>query len=170
MALPPPPAGWTRVVVKSTFGMGRDFEVADVEGNAVLYVDGKVGMTPKAEVRAGAALDQVVYRIQGQFLGVPKRMTITTAGGAEIASLKSKFFSPVKSRMTMTLAEGGTWEVEGSFIEKNYAVRSDGEPIVHVTQKWMTVRDSYTVDAAPGIDPALAMAVVWAIDRWVERD
>jgi len=40
--------------------------------NALLYVDGKVGMTPKAEVRAGAALDQVVYRIQGQLLGVPR--------------------------------------------------------------------------------------------------
>lgn len=170
MAIPPPPPGWTRLVVKSRFGMGRDFQVSDADGNPVLFVDGKVSMTPKAEVRAGAALDQVVYQVQGQFLGVPKRMTITSADGAEIASLKSKLFSPIKSRMEMTIAARGTWEVEGSFIEKNYSVSAGGEPIVQVTQKWMTVRDSYTVDCAAGVDPALAMAIVWAIDRWVERD
>jgi hypothetical protein len=34
----------------------------------------------------------------------------------------------------------------------------------------VTIRDAYTLDVIDGIDPALAAAVVWAIDRWVERD
>ena len=36
--------------------------------------------------------------------------------------------------------------------------------------KWMTVRDKYTVDYLSSWDAGLVMAVVWAIDRWVERD
>jgi uncharacterized protein YxjI len=55
-------------------------------------------------------------------------------------------------------------------MEKNYSISSEGQPIVQISQKWLTVRDKYTVDYVSSLDPALVMAVVWAIDRWVERD
>jgi uncharacterized protein YxjI len=42
--------------------------------------------------------------------------------------------------------------------------------MVQITQKWVTVRDAYTLDVADGVDPGLALAVLWAVDRWVERD
>ena len=47
---------------------------------------------------------------------------------------------------------------------------SGGRDVVRITQKWVTVRDKYTVDVADGADPGLAFAIVWAVDRWVERD
>jgi uncharacterized protein YxjI len=148
--------------------MGRDFEVSDTAGNRVLFVDGKVGATPKAEVRD--AQDQVVFNVKGQFLGIPKRMVITAADGTKAAELKAKAFSPIKSKMSMTMADGSTWAVEGGLIEKNYSIASDGHPVAQVTQKWVTIRDSYTVDFLSTLDPGLVMAVVWSIDRWVERD
>lgn len=97
-------------------------------------------------------------------------MTITDAGGAEVSSLRAKMLSPVKTRMTLELTSGAPWELEGSFIEKNYSITSDGRPIVQITQKWVTIRDNYTLDVTDGIDPGLALAVLWAVDRWVERD
>ncbi|BDZ41884.1 hypothetical protein GCM10025865_11830 [Paraoerskovia sediminicola] len=45
-----------------------------------------------------------------------------------------------------------------------------GRRIVEITQKWVTVRDKYTVDVAPGTNPGFALALMWAVDRWVERD
>ena len=45
-----------------------------------------------------------------------------------------------------------------------------GRDVVRITQKWLTVRDTYTVDVADDVEVGLALAVVWAIDRWVERD
>ena len=72
--------------------------------------------------------------------------------------------------MSMTMADGSTWAVEGGLIEKNYSIASDGHPVAQVTQKWVTIRDSYTVDFLSTLDPGLVMAVVWSIDRWVERD
>jgi len=33
----------------------------------------------------------------GVWMGIPKRMTITDASGAEVASLRAKTFSPIKS-------------------------------------------------------------------------
>lgn len=169
MTVPPAPAGWTRFLVKSKFGAGRDFAVTDPGTEEQLYfVDGKVGIQPKAEIRAGG--NDRVYRVKGSLLGIPKHMTITDAMGAEVASLRAKTVSPIKSKMTLEMVSGEPWILEGSFIEKNYTIRSSGKPIVEISQKWITMRDRYALDVADGVDPGLALAVLWAVDRWVERD
>ena len=160
--------GWTQLTFKSKFGAGRDFAVFDQADNQVLFVDGKLGVTPKAEVRD--ASDQVVYRVKGQFMGIPKKMAVTDALGNVVASLKAKMFSPIKSRMTMTMGDGGTWDIEGTIMEKKYTISSNGAPVARVSQKWMTVRDKYAVEYVSSLDAGLVMAVIWAIDRWVERD
>jgi len=49
-------------------------------------------------------------------------------------------------------------------------VSAGGRPAVQITQKWVTVRDTYTLDVAEGVDVGLALAILWAVDRWVERD
>jgi uncharacterized protein YxjI len=165
---PPPADGWTRILFKSKFGAGRDFEVTDASGARLLFVDGKIGATPKAEVRD--AQDNVVYTVKGQFLGIPKRMVISAADGTEVAELKAKKFSIIKDKMTMTMASGATWQVQGTLMEKNYSIAADDVPIATVSQKWLTVRDKYMVDYDSSLDPGLIMAIVWAIDRWVERD
>ena len=97
-------------------------------------------------------------------------MSIRGADGSEIATLRAKLFSPIKARMTLTRTDGADWHIEGQFVEKDYSIVSDGQPIIHITQKWVTVRDSYTVDIVDGTDVGVALAVLWAIDRWVERD
>ncbi len=169
MALPPPPDGWTRYLVKSKFGAGRDFAVLDPDTEAQrFFVDGKLGTRPKADIRDSA--DAVVYQVRGKLLGIPKHMTISDADGQEVASLKAQMFSPIKSRMTLTLSDGQTWELEGSLMEKEYAISSAGRPVVQITQKWVTIRDAYTLDVAAGVDPGLALAVLWGVDRWVEKD
>jgi len=154
--------------MKSKFGAGRDFEVTDLSGARTFFVDGKIAARPKAEVRD--AHDQVVYEVTGKLLGVPKRMSITRPDGAEVAHLAAKMFSPIKDKMTLYVADGEDWSLVGSFIEKNYSVSAAGRPIVQITQKWVTIRDQYTVDVADGTDAGLALAIVWAVDRWVERD
>jgi len=169
VTVPPPSPGWTRFLVKSKLGVGRDFAVLDpVTEEQRYFVDGKIGARPRAEVRD--ASDTIVYHVKGTLLGVPKHMTVSDAGGAEVASLRAKMFSPIKSRMTLEVPSGDPWELEGSLIEKNYSITAVGRPIVEITQKWVTIRDTYTLDVADGVDPGLALAVLWAVDRWVERD
>jgi len=169
MALPPPPPGWSRYLVKSRFGAGRDFAVLDPASEEQrFFVDGKMGARPKAEVLDAAS--QVLYRVTGRMLGIPKHMTIADAAGTEVASLRAKAFSPIKTRMTLEVTSGDPWTLEGSFIEKNYSVSAGGRPVVQITQKWVTVRDTNTLDVAKGVDVGLALAILWAVDRWVERD
>jgi uncharacterized protein YxjI len=172
MAIPPPPDGWSRFLVKSKFGAGRDFQVLDpVTEESRYFVDGAMmSMKPKAAVKAGDADGAVLYRITGQLLGIPKRMVITTEDGTEAAELRGKAFSMIKEKISLQIPGEDPWSLEGSFIEKNYRVDRAGQHIVQITQKWVTVRDAYVLDVAEGVDVGLALAIVWAVDRWTERD
>jgi uncharacterized protein YxjI len=98
-------------------------------------------------------------------------MDVTDADGNQVAHLHSKAFKFVKDKIDVTLASGEEWLLEGSLIEKNYSVNdSAGRHVVQITQKWVQIRDQYVIDVADGVDPAVAFALVWAVDRWVERD
>lgn len=172
MALPPAPEGYTRFVMKSKFGAGRDFLVVDPDTEEPRYfVDGAaVSVKPKCEVKQGGKDGEVLYRTTGAFASIPKRMTIARADGTEVAELRAKAFSIIKDKMTLHVVGEDDWTLTGSFIEKNYAVDRAGEHVLQITQKWVTIRDSYTLDVRDGIDPAFALAIVWAVDRWIEKD
>jgi uncharacterized protein YxjI len=122
-----------------------------------------------AEVQA--ADGTVLYRVRGRLLGIPNRMDVTDAEGNPYAHLHAQAFKIVKDKIDVTLASGDEWLLEGDVMEKNYAVNdSFGRHVVQITQQWVQIRDQYVIDIAEGVEPVAALALVWAIDRWVERD
>jgi uncharacterized protein YxjI len=170
MSVPAAPAGYTRYLIKSKLSMGRDFRVLDPATEQDLFlVDGKVGARPKAQILDAAGA--VLVEVTGKLLGIPKRMDVTTPDGTQVAHLHSPALKFVRDRINVTLASGEEWALVGNVIEKDYAVNdASGRHVLQITQKWLTVRDRYTIDVAEGVEPGLAFSLVWAIDRWVERD
>lgn len=169
MAIPPPPAGWHRYLVKSKFGAGRDFAVLDPSTEEQRdFIDGKMGTRPKAGIQDAAG--QLRYRVRGTLLGIPKHITVYDADGNEAADMRAKFFSPIKDQIRLALPGGEDRLLGGSFIEKNSSLSAGGRPVAQIMQKWVTIRDTCTLDVAEGVDTGLALAVLWAVDRWVERD
>lgn len=156
----------TRFVVKSKFGMDRDFEALDPDGQRVWFVDGKFGARPAAEVQDASGT--VTHRLKGRFLGIPKQIVVSDAEGAEVASIRAKI-SPFKSRMVITLTDGQEWVLEGNLIEKDYTITSGGALVAAISQKYLTMRDTYTIDIADGVDQGLAMATLWAVDAFREQ-
>jgi uncharacterized protein YxjI len=159
---------WSRFIVKSKHGAGRDFKVTTVDGDLAYTVDGKLGTRPKALVKDAAG--QTRLSVKGHLIGVPKRLEIEDARGGKVGTLKAKMLSPIKDRETLHLVDGTEWRLKGSFMEKNYRIKSGSQPVAEVSQKWVTIRDAYSVDVADGYDPALVLALIWSVDRWVERD
>ncbi|WP_159449097.1 LURP-one-related/scramblase family protein [Demequina sp. NBRC 110055] len=170
MSLPPVPDGYQRFLMKSKFGAGRDFQILDPTSEEQLFfVDGKVGPRPKCDVLGSDGV--VVASVRGKMLGIPKRMDVVDADGEQVAHLHSPAFNFIKDKVEITLASGEEWLLKGNIIEKDYAVHdAQGTLRIQITQKWLTVRDRYTIDVADGTPPPLAFALVWALDRWVERD
>lgn len=161
------PVGMSRFVVKGKIAIGRDFDASHPDGSRAWHVDGKWGMRPQAEIQDASGA--VTHRVRGTLIGIPRQLTISDAAGNELAFLKAKAFSPVRNAMTITLADGADWALAGNFLEKEYAVTSQGRTVILITQKFLVVRDTFTVDVADGVDPGLAMAVLWAVDRFVEQ-
>lgn len=160
------PSGMTRFMVKSKMGVDRDFEALGPDGQRAWYVDGKFGPRPAAEVQDASGT--VTHRLKGRLLGIPKKISVSDADGTEIASIKAKI-SPLKSKMVITLADGGEWLLEGNLIEKDYTVTSGGAVVATISQKFMTIRDAYTLDVADGVHPGLALATLWAVDAFREQ-
>jgi uncharacterized protein YxjI len=154
--------------MKSKLGAGRDFKVTKVDGDLAYIVDGKMGGRPKADVKDDGGHTR--YSVKGHLLGVPKKLEIHDARGAKVGTLKAKMISPIKDRETLHLADGTEWHLKGSLMEKDYRIKSGGRPVAEISQKWVTIRDAYSVDVADGYDPALVLALIWSVDRWVERD
>lgn len=170
MAIPPAPQGFTRFIMKSKLGAGRDFLVLDPDTEEQRFLlDGKLGPKPACDVLG--ADGTVVATVTGRLLGIPKRMDVTDAAGEQLAHLHSPPMRFIKDKVTITLASGEELTLLGNVIEKDYAVHDAGGALrIQITQKWVAVRDRYTVDVADGVPPELAFALVWAVDRWVERD
>lgn len=156
-----------RYLVKSKFGIGRDFSVYDDEEatNKVYFIDAKAGFGTKAEIRD--ANDNVLYTAKGRVINIPRRMEYFTPDG-KLAAKLTAHFSPIKSRLTMELADGKKWEMQGNLIEKNYQVDEGDSKIIDINQKWLTIRDKYFVEIDEGVDVALALGLVWAVDVWRE--
>jgi uncharacterized protein YxjI len=170
MPVEPAAPGWQRFIVKSKFGAGRDFAVTDTAGRQVLYVDGKLALRTKGEVRERDKSGPLRYNLHGRFFNFPHRMDILDPSRRKVALVKAKFFSPIRSKLTIVMAGGPDWASTGSLMEKRYTITAGGNPVIHVDQKWVQIRDSYKVDVIDGVDPALAVALVWGIDRLLEHD
>jgi uncharacterized protein YxjI len=168
MAPPPAPDGFTRFLVRSKLGVGRDFVVLDPQTEEqVFLVDGKWGLRPRAEVQDSAGA--VVAEVRGTATGFKKELTITDASGEELASLKGKLISPVRNSMTVTLPSGEQWLLQGSIMERSYRVTSGDRTVIDISQKWVTVRDTFTLDVADEVPTVLALAVLWGVDRFAEQ-
>lgn len=154
-------------MVRSKLGLGRDFIVQDKDEREVFFVDGKAGIPAKADIQD--ADGNVVASVRGSLVPIPKRVSIADADGEPVAELKAKAFTPIKARMTLTMADGTTWQVAGEILEKDYTVTAEGSPVLAISQKWLKVRDTYTLDLAEGTSMPIALALLWTVDRWAER-
>lgn len=160
-------AGMKRYLVKSKFGIGRDFSVFDDEEatNKVYFIDAKMGFGTKAEIKD--AQDTVIYTAKGKIVNIPRRMQFFAPDGTSVAELQAHF-SPIKSRMTMKLANGTEWSLEGNLIEKHYQIKQGDKIIINIDQKWLTIRVKYFVEIAVDTDVPLALGLIWAVDIWRE--
>lgn len=156
-----------RYLVKSKFGIGRDFSVYDDEDatNKVYFIDAKAGFGAKANIET--ADGKLIYKAKGKIINIPRRMEYFAPDGAVAAKVVAHF-SPIKQRLTMELANGKKWELSGNFIGKNYTVVEGDKTVIEINQKWLTIRDRYFVEIAEDVDVPLALGLIWAVDIWRE--
>jgi uncharacterized protein YxjI len=156
------------VIRERFFHLGDDFDITDGSGNPVLHVDGKVfslhdrlvlrdpGGREVAEVRRKLIALRPTYQI--------------SVGGEKAAEVRKHFFTPFRERFTIDIPGPDDLEMSGNLLDHEFTVERGGQVVATVSKRWLSVRDTYAVEVAPGQDDLLILASVLALDLAQERE
>ena len=152
------------LVQERLFSIGRDFWIEDEAGNRAFLVDGKAfSLHETFELKDSAGHLRALIR--KKLLAMRDTMEIEDDGGV-IAKVRPAFFSPMRHRYFIDLADGVELEAVGNFADKDWTLSArDGQILARISRQWFRIRDTYGVEVAPGMDDALAIAIAVCIDR-----
>jgi len=152
------------LIQERLFSVGRDFWIEDEAGNRAFLVDGKAfSLRETFELKDSAGHLRALIR--KKILAMRDTMEIEDGGGV-IAKVRPAFFSPLRHRYFIDLADGVQLEAVGNFADKDWTLSGpDGRILARISRQWFRIRDTYGVEVAPGMDDALAIAIAVCIDR-----
>ncbi|MCB0089790.1 MAG: LURP-one-related family protein [Caldilineaceae bacterium] len=84
------------------------------------------------------------------------------------AKVKKDFINIMREGFSVDM-EGGLPDlrIQGDILDHNYNITRDGALVAQVSKKWVSLRDSYTVDVGTGEDAVLLLACAIVVDRIV---
>ena len=157
------------LVQERIFSFTADFWIEDEDGNRVFFVDGKA-LSLRETFELKDAYGNLLIVIRKRFFAMRETMDIEDGNGV-IATVRPAFFSPLRHRYNVDLADGSQLEAVGNFVDKDWELL-DGEarPSGRISRQWFRIRDTYGVEVEPGADDALVIAIAVCIDRIYEDE
>lgn len=157
------------VVQERIFSFKADFWIEDQNGNRVFFVDGKA-LSLRETFELKDAYGNLLILIRKRLFSMRETMEIENGNGV-IATVRPAFFSPLRHRYNIDLADGSRLEAVGNFVDKDWQLTDGGGQVVgRISRQWFRIRDTYGVEVEPGMDDALAIAIAVCIDRIYEDD
>ena len=153
------------LVRERIFSVGTDFWIEDEYGNRPFYVDGKaLSLREACELKGPDG--ELLTRMHKRLMSMRDTMAIEDAGGHTIAKVRPAFFSPIRHRYEIDLADGQRLEALGNFTDKDWELISpDGQIVGRVSRHWFRIRDIYGVEVAPGVSDPLIISIAVCIDH-----
>jgi uncharacterized protein YxjI len=156
------------VIRERFFRLGEDSDITDETGRPVLHVDGKVfSMHDRLVLRdpSGREVAQVSRKL------VALRPTYEiSVGGQEVAEVRKHFFTPFRERFTIDIPGPDDLEMVGDLFDHEFTIKRGDQTAATVSKRWLSLRDTYAVDVAPGQDDLLILASVLALDLAEDRE
>ncbi|ASU84511.1 hypothetical protein CDO52_18395 [Nocardiopsis gilva YIM 90087] len=155
------------LVRERIFDIGDDFWVEDEQGQRAFWVDGKA-LRLRQTFELKTPDGQILFVIRKKLLSLRGAMEIER-DGQTVATVRKRMFSLLRDRLDVELADGGSWEITGSFLDKEYAINDSEGPVAQISRKWFRLRDTYAVDVNTfrgdlGGDPALVISVAVCVE------
>jgi len=156
------------VIRERFFAFGDDFDVLDEHGNKVLHVDGKV-LTVRDKVVIEDLNGDEVASVHRQLVALRPTYEIRI-GGEKAAEVRKKLFTPFREKFTIDVPGPDDLEMKGDLLDHEYVIERGGEEVASVSKRWLTIRDTYAVKVAAGIEPLLIIGSVLALDLALDRE
>jgi uncharacterized protein YxjI len=143
--------------------IGEDYTIEDERGEPVYKVDGKV-----LRIRETFVIEDLrgneVATIREKKLALRDSMKILR-GGDTIATIRKAWISPFRDKFNVEVEGGGDLVAQGNILDHEYEIRRGSETVAHISKRWLTIRDTYGIDVAPGEDDGLILTLAVAIDE-----
>ena len=156
------------VIREKFFSIGDDFDVLDEHGTKLLHVDGKV-LSIRNKVVIEDPAGNEVASVHRHLVALRPTYEITI-GGEKAAEVRKKLFTPFRESFTIDVPGPDDLEMKGDLLDHEYVIERGGVEVAAVSKRWLTIRDTYAVQVADGVDPLLVIGAVLALDLAMERD
>jgi uncharacterized protein YxjI len=150
------------------FAIGDDFDVLDEHGTKLYRVDGRV-LTLRNKVIIEDPSGDEVATVHRHLVALRPTYEIRI-GGEKAAEVRKKLFTPFRDKFTIDVPGPDDLEMKGDLLDHEYRIELGGEEVAEVSKRWLTIRDTYAVKIAPGVEPLLIIGSVLALDLALERD
>lgn len=151
------------VLNQKIFSFGGDAWIEDAAGNQVFQVDGKafsLRRTLGLLDPAGALL----YQINASLAHLHLTFEIKR-NDQVVATISKAFLTFLGDKFTVNLANGDELDIKGNFLGREFQVTQNGVEVIGVSHSLFNLRDSYGVQVAAGFEPALALAIIVALEQ-----
>lgn len=156
------------VIKERFFDIGDDFDVTDDHGNRVLHVDGKV-LSLRDRLVIEDPSGREVASVYRKLIALRPTYHIEI-GGERAAEVRKKLFTPFREKFTIDVPGPDDLEMSGDLFDHEFTIERGGREVASVSKRWLSIRDSYGVDIAPGENELLILAAVLALELAVQRE
>lgn len=143
--------------------LGDDYTISDENGNARFRVRGRVftiGDKLSFQDMDGRELAFIRQRL------IALRRTYDIERDGRVTTVSKSLFTLMRCRFTVDVPGPDDLEATGSLLDHEYRfVDAAGAMIAEVSKRWVSIRDTYSVDIAPGHDDILILAAAVVIDQ-----
>jgi uncharacterized protein YxjI len=158
-----------RYVIQERFiRVGEDSDILDEAGRPVLHVDGRV-FTLRDLLVINDLHGREVARVHRKLIALRPTYEVAV-GGREVAEVRKHFFTPFGDRFTIDVPGPDDLEMTGNLLDHEFTIRRGNRTVATISKHWLTLRDAYGVDVAPGEDALLILASVLALDLAEDRE
>lgn len=150
-------------------GIGDDYWIEDENGRKVFLVDGKA-MRLRDTFELKDTAGNVLIDIHQKMFALRDTMVIQR-NGEDLATIRRKRLSLLRNHYRVDLVDGTELDISGKILDREFAVEYQGELLAVISRRWLTVRDTYTVDVVrEDADPALLIAVAVCVIHLAEKE
>ena len=156
------------VMKQKLFSFTDDYNIADVEGNAAYYVDGKFLSWGK-NLSFQDMQQKELLHIQQKLLNWGPTYEITH-NGELVAVVKKELFTFFHCVFHVDEPGHDSLTAEGNFNDHEYVFTRGGVQVGSVSKQWFTFADTYGVEVDGDEDPVLLLACTVVIDEACHGD
>ncbi|SHN46477.1 LURP-one-related/scramblase family protein [Cryptosporangium aurantiacum] len=149
------------------FDIGDDYDITDEAGRKVLHVDGKV-LSLRNRLVIEDPSGREVASVHRHLVSIRPTYEVRI-GGEKAAEVRKKLFTPFRERFTIDVPGPDDLEMTGNLFDHEFVIERGGREVAAVSKRWVSIRDTYAVNIAPGENDLLILAGVLALELALSR-